>query len=155
MSIELSTWDHVIRSTEPADRETTEAAITELYGLAGRPRPEFRWVDSPLELRAGGRVPASTLHSGRNDRRIRPLELPLPLSRTLLAGAARSNRVDVAPDSVRNVVGSPLMGGSSLTPTSDDSGSILNVIDRASAASGRPGVRIPPRAKPAALTRIG
>ncbi|MFQ6397646.1 DUF6745 domain-containing protein [Nocardia sp. KC 131] len=33
--------------TEPSDRPTTEAAVTELYRLVGAPEPEFVWVPSP------------------------------------------------------------------------------------------------------------
>ena len=32
---------------EPADRAASEAAITEMYRLTGRPAPQFVWVDSP------------------------------------------------------------------------------------------------------------
>lgn len=34
-------------STAPADRPTTETAITEMYRLIDRPEPQFVWVDSP------------------------------------------------------------------------------------------------------------
>ena len=34
-------------STERADRGTAEAAISELYALAGESPPRFEWVDSP------------------------------------------------------------------------------------------------------------
>lgn len=34
-------------STDPADRTRAEAAVTELYGLIGEPRPQFSWVPSP------------------------------------------------------------------------------------------------------------
>lgn len=34
-------------STQPADRATAEAAVTELYRLARQPRPSFEWVPSP------------------------------------------------------------------------------------------------------------
>jgi hypothetical protein len=35
-------------STEPADRPAAEAAVTQLYHLAGAPPPAFTWVASPL-----------------------------------------------------------------------------------------------------------
>ena len=34
-------------STQPADRQTAEDAITGLYARISRPRPRFQWVDSP------------------------------------------------------------------------------------------------------------
>lgn len=35
-------------ATGPADRAAAEAAVTELYRLAGAPEPEFHWVPSPV-----------------------------------------------------------------------------------------------------------
>jgi hypothetical protein len=40
-------WLRHALSTEPADRGTAEAAISELYALAGQSPPEFAWVSSP------------------------------------------------------------------------------------------------------------
>ena len=40
-------WLSTGLSTEPADRTTAEASITELYRLIGEPRPSFEWVPSP------------------------------------------------------------------------------------------------------------
>jgi hypothetical protein len=45
-------WRRAIRSTEPADRPTAEAAITAIYALRGLRPPRFLWVASP----AGGLV---------------------------------------------------------------------------------------------------
>jgi hypothetical protein len=40
-------WQRHALSTEPAERGAAEAAITELYALAGHSPPEFAWVSSP------------------------------------------------------------------------------------------------------------
>jgi hypothetical protein len=40
-------WLSHALSTQPADRAAAEDAITGLYALLNRPRPEFVWVDSP------------------------------------------------------------------------------------------------------------
>ncbi|MBP2335048.1 hypothetical protein JOF41_001226 [Saccharothrix coeruleofusca] len=40
-------WRTHALTTGPADRVTTEAAISALYRMADRPPPEFTWVDSP------------------------------------------------------------------------------------------------------------
>lgn len=40
-------WLRVGLSTEPADRDVAERAVTELYRLSGAPPPEFVWVPSP------------------------------------------------------------------------------------------------------------
>jgi hypothetical protein len=40
-------WLSHALNTEPADRGTAEAVITELYALAGHSPPEFAWVSSP------------------------------------------------------------------------------------------------------------
>ena len=45
-SLRSEWFDHAL-STEPADRQASEDAITGLYALVGRPRPSFTWVDSP------------------------------------------------------------------------------------------------------------
>ena len=44
-------WLAIGLSTEPADRPTTEEAIASIYRRHGRPRPAFRWVDSPHAAR--------------------------------------------------------------------------------------------------------
>lgn len=46
MEIRTEWRDHAL-CTDPADRTTTEAAITDLYALVKRPPPRFAWVDSP------------------------------------------------------------------------------------------------------------
>ncbi|WP_459963083.1 DUF6745 domain-containing protein [Nocardia sp. IFM 10818] len=40
-------WLRIGLSTEPADRDAAEHAVTELYRLLGEPPPEFVWVPSP------------------------------------------------------------------------------------------------------------
>lgn len=42
-------WLGTALTTEPADRETAERAITGLYALLGRRRPRFHWADSPRQ----------------------------------------------------------------------------------------------------------
>ena len=52
-------------STERSDRGTAEAAISELYALAGEPPPRFEWVDSPraaIDLLAAD--PPTAAHTG-------------------------------------------------------------------------------------------
>jgi hypothetical protein len=48
----LTTVRNRMLSTEPADRPTAEAAVTELYRHAGLPRPELVWHESPLAAAA-------------------------------------------------------------------------------------------------------
>ncbi|MGW3291069.1 DUF6745 domain-containing protein [Streptomyces sp. NPDC001002] len=43
----LDEWLARSLSTEPADREATEDAVTELYRIQGLPPPMFLWVNSP------------------------------------------------------------------------------------------------------------
>lgn len=46
----LEKWSRINVSTEPVDRAAAEAAVTELYDLAGRTPPQrFVWCASPLE----------------------------------------------------------------------------------------------------------
>ena len=42
-----SEWLRCGLSTEPADRNAAEAALTTIYTRLGRPAPRFDWVDSP------------------------------------------------------------------------------------------------------------
>ncbi|WP_280233724.1 DUF6745 domain-containing protein [Nocardia cyriacigeorgica] len=53
-------WFGRILSTEPADRKAAEAAISEIYELAGLGPPRFRWVTSPLIARSTGEPGAKT-----------------------------------------------------------------------------------------------
>src|SRR5262245_2061392 len=39
-------------TTQPAERDTAEAAITGLYAMIGKPRPRFVWVTSPQQALA-------------------------------------------------------------------------------------------------------
>ena len=76
-------------STEPADREAAETAITTLYALTGEPPPEFVWVDSPQHaariLRPAVRTAGppwpvesriATLHYGTRDNLAQKVPLP-------------------------------------------------------------------------------
>ncbi|WP_202918878.1 DUF6745 domain-containing protein [Saccharothrix deserti] len=58
-------WQSHALATGPSDRAAAEAAISALYRLAGRPPPEFTWVDSP---RAALRLvpPGPIRHPGRD-----------------------------------------------------------------------------------------
>ncbi|MEU1686854.1 DUF6745 domain-containing protein [Micromonospora sp. NPDC005707] len=42
-------WLRSALSTEPADRDRAERALTGLYARLGRPRPRFHWVASPRQ----------------------------------------------------------------------------------------------------------
>jgi hypothetical protein len=47
-AVELRTeWQGRALCTTPADRQAAESAVTGLYALLGRPRPEFVWATSP------------------------------------------------------------------------------------------------------------
>lgn len=40
-------WFRIGCSTAPADRPRAEAAITEMYRIIGKDKPQFIWFDSP------------------------------------------------------------------------------------------------------------
>jgi len=50
LDIERRKWIQIELSTAPADRESAEHAITELYQMTGLDRPRFLWVRSPAAL---------------------------------------------------------------------------------------------------------
>ena len=80
-----SEWLTVGLCTDPADRPTAEQAITEIYARHRRPRPEFRWVDSPYAAwpHLTGLPTHDTLRSWVADRR--PPGRP-PLASDIAAG---------------------------------------------------------------------
>ncbi|MGW3418220.1 DUF6745 domain-containing protein [Streptomyces phaeochromogenes] len=67
----LDEWLSWSLSTEPADRETTEDAVAELYRIQGLPPPMFLWVNSP----ESGLLAASLLAECRSARSDLPLHL--------------------------------------------------------------------------------
>jgi len=69
-------WLSTGLSTEPADRTTAEASVTELYRLIGEPCPSFQWVPSPaaaIEITRASpdRFPLIRLRSADTSRRCR------------------------------------------------------------------------------------
>jgi hypothetical protein len=63
-------WLGRMLCTEPADRSVAEAAISEIYELAGLSPPRFRWASSPLIAHATGEPGAK----GRSPRYARTSE---------------------------------------------------------------------------------
>ncbi|BEK92019.1 hypothetical protein GL305_02170 [Nocardia seriolae] len=73
-------------STEPADRDTAQRAVIEIYRLLDEPPPEFIWVDSPAA--AAGLVRAEPDESVRGHGKLPPSGIPFrrwPFSQRLTA----------------------------------------------------------------------
>ncbi|NEW25707.1 DUF6745 domain-containing protein [Nocardia cyriacigeorgica] len=80
-------WLGRMLCTEPADRRAAEAAISEIYELAGLGPPRFRWVSSPLIARATGEPGAK--------RGPRPITSPEPAVVQLLSRIHSRMRVTI------------------------------------------------------------
>jgi hypothetical protein len=96
-------WLDVGLCTAPADRDTAERCITAVYARHSRPRPRFRWVDSPRQAVGllDGLPTHESLQSWVRDRR--PPGRP-PLAGDIAAGLSRlrsaledSTHCDLAP----------------------------------------------------------
>lgn len=80
-------WLEVGLSTEPADRSTTEEILAELYARHRRPRPVFRWADSPRA--ALPHLRGLPTHDALMSRIRRPAPGKAPLISDIAAGLSR------------------------------------------------------------------
>ncbi|GAA4878301.1 DUF6745 domain-containing protein [Kitasatospora terrestris] len=71
----------------PADRPRAEAAVRELYALAGTPPPRFTWVDSPAAARP--LLPGTRTPRFAETARLRPADWPLASRLAALQSALR------------------------------------------------------------------
>jgi hypothetical protein len=81
-------WLDAGLATEPADRTAAESSITRIYARHARPRPTFRWVDSPRQAlpHLNGLPTHETLHSWVSARS--PKGTP-PIASDIAAGLSR------------------------------------------------------------------
>ncbi|MCG8915013.1 hypothetical protein L6E12_04320 [Actinokineospora sp. PR83] len=109
-------WLEYAFATEPADRSTAEAVISEFYATIGRPPPAFEWVGSPAAVRAdigsaaGDRVAVefatrTARVRDRLERDLRPWGLPGdPGERTACPATAQSFVDNMVHGELRRVV---------------------------------------------------